>query len=267
MTKETFNELYRKKEFSGLAPYKVENAVIMAAGFSSRFAPLSEVCPKALFPVKGEVLIERQIRQLRDAGIQDIYVVVGHKKELFYYLKEKFGVFIVENKEYQSRNNNSTLYAVRDYLGSSYICSSDNYFTENVFHPYEYQPYYSCLYAEGETSEYCLTADENNRIIHVTVGGTDSWYMFGHVYVNQEFSRKYISYLTEEYDLPEIRQAYWEEIYMRHLDSLTLYQKPVQPGTIQEFDSLEDLRAFDSFYGTHSQEELLLFLSNSLLRT
>ncbi|WP_242975738.1 NTP transferase domain-containing protein, partial [Lactonifactor longoviformis] len=88
MTKETFNELYRKKEFSGLAPYKVENAVIMAAGFSSRFAPLSEVCPKALFPVKGEVLIERQIRQLQDAGIRDIYVVVGHKKELFYYLKE-----------------------------------------------------------------------------------------------------------------------------------------------------------------------------------
>lgn len=44
---------------------KVKNAVIMAAGTSSRFAPLSYEKPKALIRVKGEVLIERQIMQLR----------------------------------------------------------------------------------------------------------------------------------------------------------------------------------------------------------
>lgn len=42
--------------------YKVDNAIIMAAGVSSRFAPLSYEKPKALTVVKGEVLIERQIR-------------------------------------------------------------------------------------------------------------------------------------------------------------------------------------------------------------
>ena len=47
--------------------YKVENAIIMAAGLSSRFAPLSYEKPKALITVKGEVLIERQIRQLKEA--------------------------------------------------------------------------------------------------------------------------------------------------------------------------------------------------------
>ena len=45
--------------------YKVDNAVIMAAGISSRFAPLSYEKPKALIPVKGEVLIERQINQIK----------------------------------------------------------------------------------------------------------------------------------------------------------------------------------------------------------
>ena len=54
--------------------YKVENAVIMAAGLSSRFAPLSYEKPKALITVKGEVLIERQIRQLKEAGIHDIAI-------------------------------------------------------------------------------------------------------------------------------------------------------------------------------------------------
>ena len=49
---------------------KVDNAIIMAAGTSSRFAPLSFERPKALIEVRGEILIERQIRQLRKDGIE-----------------------------------------------------------------------------------------------------------------------------------------------------------------------------------------------------
>ena len=41
------------------------NAVIMAAGMSTRFAPLSYEKPKGLWKVKGEILIEREIRQLK----------------------------------------------------------------------------------------------------------------------------------------------------------------------------------------------------------
>ena len=66
---------------------KVDNAIIMAAGTSSRFAPISFEKPKALINVRGEILIERQIKQLLDKGITEIYVVVGYKKELFFYLK------------------------------------------------------------------------------------------------------------------------------------------------------------------------------------
>ena len=93
--------------------YKVDNAIIMAAGTSSRFAPLSYERPKALIQVKGEVLIERQIRQLQEAGIRDIYVVTGYKGELFSYLEEKFGVHIVHNPDYLTRNNNGSIYECR----------------------------------------------------------------------------------------------------------------------------------------------------------
>ena len=102
--------------------YTVDNAILMAAGASSRFAPLSYEMPKALIPVKGERLIERQIRQLRDAGIRQVVLVVGYQKERFSYLKDKFGVTIVENPEYHVRNNHSSIFAARDYLGNSYIC-------------------------------------------------------------------------------------------------------------------------------------------------
>lgn len=57
------------KGLEALKPFKVKNAVILAAGLSSRFAPLSYEKPKGLLTVKGEVLIERQIRQLKEKGL------------------------------------------------------------------------------------------------------------------------------------------------------------------------------------------------------
>lgn len=76
------------------------NAIILAAGMSSRFVPLSVELPKGLLEVKGEILIERQIRQLQKAGVSDITIVVGYKAEKFNYLKEKFGVDIILNEDY-----------------------------------------------------------------------------------------------------------------------------------------------------------------------
>ena len=88
-----------------LEPHSVNNAIIMAAGLSERFAPISYERPKETLRVRGEILIERQIRQLHEAGIADITVVVGYKKEYFFYLAEQFGVTIVINDEYLVRNN------------------------------------------------------------------------------------------------------------------------------------------------------------------
>ncbi|WP_321779698.1 NTP transferase domain-containing protein, partial [Schaalia cardiffensis] len=131
-----------------LAPYKVDNAVILAAGMSSRFAPISYERPKGTLRVRGEILIERQIRQLQEVGITDITVVVGYKKEYFFNLVEKFGVTIVVNPEYMTRNNNGSLWLVLDRLANTYICSSDDYFTTNPFESHVYKAYYSAEYVE-----------------------------------------------------------------------------------------------------------------------
>ena len=136
---------------AALAPYRVDNAVIMAAGMSSRFAPLSYEKPKALLKVKGEVLIEREIRQLQAAGIDDITIVVGYMKEKLFYLEDRFHVKIVINEDYHRYNNPSTLMLVRDRLKNTFICSSDNYFEQNPFEPYVYQAYYASLYSAGKT--------------------------------------------------------------------------------------------------------------------
>lgn len=228
-----------------LNPYKVENAIIMAAGLSSRFAPISYEKPKGVLQVRGEVLIERQIRQLHEAGIQDITVVVGYKKEEFFYLEDMFGVKIVVNEDYSVRNNNSTLYKVRSILGNTYICSSDDYFTQNVFEPYVYCAYYSGVFAQGPTDEYCMRAGAHDIINQVTVGGADSWIMLGHVYFDRSFSQEFIKVLEVEYDLPETAGKLWEDMYIEHLADLSMELRRYPAGIVYEFDSLDELREFD----------------------
>ncbi len=234
--------------YQALEPYKVDNAVIMAAGLSSRFAPISYEKPKGLLEVKGEILIERQIRQLQEAGITDIIVVLGYKREYFFYLEEKFGVTLVENPYFSQRNNNSSLYVVKDKLRNSYICSSDVYLSENPFEPYVYKAYYSSIFAAGATDEWCLSTSPAGRITGVEVGGENSWIMLGHVYFDRAFSERFCKILTNEFENPLTYPKLWEEIYQDHLHELDMEIKKYEHNIIHEFDSLDELRQFDPLF-------------------
>ncbi len=234
------------------------NAIILAAGTSSRFLPLSQEVPKGLLEVKGEVLVERQIRQLREAGIDDICIVTGYKASMFEYLSDKYGVETVFNEDYAKYNNTSSLIRVADRLSNTFICSSDNYFPENVFIPKSDYGYYSACYAKGKTSEYCLSVDNNDMIKDVAVGGENAWYMIGHAYFNDDFSRKFKSILTKEYEDESVRHQYWEDVYIKHIDSLPpLKINRYAEGQIVEFDSLDELRAFDHTYIDDTRSSIL----------
>ena len=56
------------------------SAVILAAGAGLRMAPIGMETPKALLEIKGEVLIERLIRQLRSEA--DQFVFLGNYEEI-----------------------------------------------------------------------------------------------------------------------------------------------------------------------------------------
>ncbi len=242
---------------AALMPYRVDNAVIMAAGMSTRFAPLSYEKPKGLLRVRGEVLIERQIRQLKEAGITDITVVVGYMKEQFFYLEEKFGVRLVINEDYYRYNNPSSLVRVTDRLKNTYICSSDDYFVDNVFEPYVYRGYYAAVYAPGPTEEYCLSCDPHGRIKGVTIGGENAWTMLGHVYFDRSFSERFTEILKREYDQPQTKEQLWENLYMRHLKELTLFIRKYDRERVLEFDSLDELRDFDPEYINNADSGIL----------
>jgi len=243
---------------------KADNAVIMAAGTSSRFAPLSFERHKALTEVRGEILIERQIRQLREAGVKDVYLVTGYKAEQFAYLRSKFGVRLIHNPDYLLRNNNGSIWAAKGIIRNSYICSADNYFTENPFEDNADGSYYAAEYSDGHTSEWCMT-EKDGYIDSVTVGGAEAWYMAGHVFWDEEFSLKFMSILSSEYEADRV--LLWEDIFIKHLPELKMRIRKYPPGVIHEFDTLDELREFDRTYIQDTRSEILRKIAKDLNTT
>ncbi len=229
-----------------LAPYRADNAIIMAAGYSARCMPLSNIMPKGLFQVKGEILIEREIRQLKEAGIAEIILVTGFQAEKFEYLKEKYGVSIVVNKEFDKYNNMASLYAAQNHIKNSYILCSDNYYEENVFHKYVYAPYYSCVYSETYCDEFCVTnIDKNGCILDIHRGGERSWYTIGDCYFNASFSEKFCNFMNSEWTDYQVRNMLMDDFHIRHIKELPLKKQERPQGSILEFDTLEEIKEFD----------------------
>ncbi|MBR2678658.1 MAG: NTP transferase domain-containing protein [Bacilli bacterium] len=243
-----------------LEPFKVDNAVIMAAGLSSRFVPLSLEKPKGLLNVKGEILIERQIEQLQSSGIENIIIVLGYKHEEFMYLKDKYtGIKLVYNPKYNEFNNTYTLFMAKDYLKNSYVCSSDNYFSKNPFEEYVYESFYSAIKVTEETNEWYMEPNNQGYISSISKSGTEGFIMLGHAYWNKDFSKSILKLLEEDFSQEgQYKKVLWEDVLKDNLNKLPLMKIHEYPSdVIFEFDSLDELRKFDSSYISDSHSNTL----------
>ncbi len=277
---ETASYSLMKKGVELLQAYRMDSAVILAAGFGSRFVPLTFETPKGLLEVFGERMIERQIRQLQEAGIMDITIVVGYLKEKFDYLIDKYGVKLLYNPEYHNKNTLATVYHARDCFKekNTYLLSSDNWIRNNVYHTYECGAWYSSVYMEGNTSEWCLDFNKKGLLTGAHIGGHDSWVMYGPVYFSKEFSEDFFPVLEAYYKTPGTEQMYWEQVLLDLLNGTVQEQLPEikeykvpemyinrQPADqIYEFENLEELRAFDEKYLHRSDSQAMELISSVL---
>lgn len=246
-----------EKGIEALLPFKVDNAIIMAAGMGTHFVPITLEKPKGLLVVKNEVLIERQIEQLQEAGIKEIVIVLGYKKEAFFYLESKFeGLKIIINPEFNTKNNTHTLYLAQKYIKNSYICSADDYFEENPFEEYVYQSYYAGVKVEEKTNEWYMIPDGKMNISKVKKTGVEGYIMLGHAYWDRQFSSAMVRILSEDHAIGNYDQVIWEQVLLENVKDLPPVEIKVYPkDVIFEFDSLDDLRKFDNNYvdNTHTK--------------
>lgn len=236
-----------KRTLMELEPLRVENAVILAAGGADISAKSIYSMPKGLYKKNGETLIERQIRQLREVGIEDITVVIGYKQEMYFFLAEKWNVTLEINSDLK-KNNIFSLYTAADRLGNTYICNCDNYYEENPFSKYEYNAYHATVYKQNANNELFVRKNESGRILEVYSGARRGECVYGHAYLNKEFSRRLVSFLRAEISDFRISILFWEEFVSRHIDDLDMYVREYSSNFLYEFDSIQEIQNIDSLF-------------------
>lgn len=246
MLRSDFDFYYKNRDYAAITDYRVDNAILLADTYHETLAPLTDLTPKPLLKVKGEILIERLIRQLKEADITTIYVVVGYKKELFSYLEEKFHVILLENPDYGVASTCASLYAARTCLKNSYICCADIYFMQSIFEPYVYAPFSCVAFSETKNVKPSLQTALNGRIFGMKSGTASNWSSIQPCYWDRAFSHHFLEILEAHYKETETKQTPWNLFCKKHLDILSI--RKLADAVFREFYTLEDLCLFDTSY-------------------
>lgn len=243
----TLGYVNEKIQLTNKAIYEVKQkvprrAIILAAGFGMRMVPINLITPKALLQVNGERLIERQIRQLHEVGIQEIYVVVGFMKEQFEYLIDEYGVELIVNSEYAVKNNLYSLHLAEVHLENSYIVPCDIWCNKN---PFRHQELYS-WYMVGDLVDEDSAVRINRKMELVKVSEQQAGnVMIGISYIAEEDAsalRNRIEMLCQN---EKYQDSFWEEaLYQK--DRMTVAARVVHSADMVEINTYEQLRELDS---------------------
>lgn len=96
----------------------VKTAVILAAGFGTRFGEYTEKIPKGFIPYKGKPMVVRSIETLIACGIEKIIIGTGYRKEAYEELMEQYSqIKCIFSPRYAETNSMYTLYNNREAIG------------------------------------------------------------------------------------------------------------------------------------------------------
>lgn len=223
-----------------LAENRPRRAVILAAGFGMRMVPINTETPKGLLQVHGERLIDRLIRQLHQALIRDIRVVVGFLKEQYEYLIDEFGVELAVNPDYARKNNLHSVDRVRSALSDCYVVPCDLYCTENPFRTHEFYSWY--MVSEAPAPDSTVRVNRKQALIPVSENGNR---MIGICYLTADDGRKVSEKVHALCLDSRMDGAFWEEALYAEGKMLPA-ARVVPEGQVVEINTYEQLRELDS---------------------
>ena len=225
-------------EYNAKSP---KNAIILAAGFGMRMVPINLSTPKAFLEVNGETLIERIIKQLHEVGIKSITIVVGFMKECFEYLIDEYGVDLVVNSEYASKNNLSSLALVSDRISNTYIIPSDIWCDRNPFNRHEMYSWYMVSDIVDNESDVRV----NRKMELVKVGEhTGGNAMVGITYLLEEDAAPIRDQIQKLSESGKHDEDFWE-IALYKGEKMVIPARVVHATNVVEINTYEQLRELD----------------------
>ena len=231
-----------KKARRTVTDHAPKRAIILAAGFGMRMVPINMEVSKAFLEVKGELLIERLIKQLHEAGIRDITIVIGFMKEQFDYLIDEYEVDLVVNPQYAAYNNLHSLQLVEDRITNAYILPCDVWCRTNPFRERELYSWYMVSKKEDFDSDVRV----NRKMELVKKDSKESGNeMIGIAYLTGEKAEKLKQKLNSYAKDPVYDDAFWEEALYEN-DRMIVESRVLEEGEAITIDTFEQLREFDS---------------------
>ncbi|MGL5901995.1 MAG: NTP transferase domain-containing protein [Cetobacterium sp.] len=219
-------------------------AILLAAGMGTRLRPLTENTPKSLIKINGEPLLERQIKFLKEIGIDEIYVVTGYLKECFEYLEEKFNVKLIHNEYYDKYNNIYSMYLVKEHLSDSYVIDADVYLSKNILKREINKSSYFSGKKETLEKEWKIHFDKNQKVYDIEVTSGKNYILSGVSYWNYKdgiLIANELEKLKDKFDQNEMKNLYWDDIVRLNLDKLDIHIEKISHEDWFEIDNLEEL--------------------------
>ena len=231
--------------------HTVKRAIIMAAGIGKRMQPETFETPKPLIRVNGIRIIDTVIQGLNSNNIFEIYVVVGYMKEKFYSLEKEYpGVKIIENPYYNTCNNISSLYMVRDHINDALILDGDQMiYNDAILQPEFERSGYNCVWTDTDTDEWLLTVENGIVKSCSRSGGKDGWQLYSISRWTTQDGRKLKKHLELEFELKKNQQIYWDDIALFcHPEDYHLGIQEMDRKDVIEIDSIYELAQLDNHY-------------------
>ena len=243
-----------EKGYKVLEPYKVRKAIVIAAGFGSRMAPVTLDTPKPLVKVNGVRIIDTLLDALIAKGIDNITLVVGYKKEQFEQLLEKYPTLkFIENPIYNESNNISSVYAAKDIIDRCYICEADLVVANpKVITKYQYCSNYLGAYVT-ETDDWCFFK-KGNYINKVAIGGENCWHMIGISYWDEKDSAKLREDVAKVFHSRGGKEKYWDNVPLtvcKH--DFKVEVRDCKKKDVTEIDNFSELVIIDPSYANYKR--------------
>ncbi len=147
----------------------VRQAVILAGGLGSRFGKRTEEMPKGFIEIDGVPLVERSVKKLIAAGVEEILIGTGHCSSFYEELALRYPcIKTVKNEDYVATSSMGTLAVVAPHVkGDFFLLESDIIYDAvglNVLANDERQDVILASGATGSGDEVYLACEENGRL-------------------------------------------------------------------------------------------------------